>query len=80
MILGKEANLNEDSLRQRFIGESVLAVELVQMCRRSRPAIRGYDAPIDDWGEGKCPDVPDVIKPRNVKVLDEGLFVRVIAV
>ena len=24
--------------------------------------------------------MPDVIKPRNVKVLDEGLFVRVIAV
>lgn len=80
MVLGKEANLNEDSLRQRFIGESVLAVELVQMCRRSRPAIRGYDAPIDDWGEGKSSDVPDVIEPRDMKVLNEGLFVCVVAV
>lgn len=80
MVLGKEANLNEDSLRQRFIGESVLAVELVQMCGWSRPAIRGYDAPIDDWGEGKSSDVPDVIEPRDVKVLDEALFVGVVAV
>ena len=47
---------------------------------RRRPAIGGNNAVVDDWGEGKCPDMPDVIKPRNVKVLDEGLFVRVIAV
>lgn len=80
MVLGKEANLNDDSLRQRFIGESVLAVELVQMRRRSRPAIRGYDAPIDDWGEGKSSDVPDVIEPRDMKVLNEGHFVCVVAV
>ena len=80
MVLGKEANLNEDSLRQRFIGESVLAVELVQMCGWSRPAIRGYDAPIDDWGEGKSSDVPNAVEPRDVEVFDEGLFVCVVAV
>ena len=57
-----------------------MAVELVQMCGWSRPAIRGYDAPIDDWGEGKSSDVPDVIEPRDVKVLDEALFVGVVAV
>ena len=45
-----------------------------------RPAIGGNNAVVDDWGEAKSPDMPDVIKPRNVKVLDEGLFVRVIAV
>ena len=55
-------------------------VQLVQMRGRRRPAIGGNNAVVDDWGEGKCPDMPDVIKPRNVKVLDEGLFVRVIAV
>lgn len=47
---------------------------------RRRPAIGGNNAVVDDWGEGKCPDMPDVIEPRDVKVLDEGLFVRVIAV
>ena len=47
---------------------------------RRRPAIGGNNAVVDDRGEGKCPDMPDVIKPRDVKVLDEGLFVRVIAV
>lgn len=57
-----------------------MAVELVQLCGWSRPAICGYDAPIDDWGEGKCSDVPDVIEPRDVKVLDEALFVGVVAV
>lgn len=50
------------------------------MCGWSRPAIRGYNAPIDDWGEGKSSDVPDVIEPRDVKVLDEALFVGVVAV
>ena len=55
-------------------------VQLVQMRGWRRPAIGGNNAVVDDWGEGKCPDMPDVIKPRNVKVLDEGLFVRVIAV
>lgn len=50
------------------------------MCGRRRAAIGGNNAVVDDWGEGKCPDMPDVIKPRNMKVLDEGLFVRVIAV
>lgn len=50
------------------------------MCGWSRPAIRGYDAPIDDWGEGKCSDVPDVIEPRDVEVFDEGLLVCVVAV
>lgn len=55
-------------------------VQLVQLCGRRRPAIGGNNAVVDDWGEGKSPDMPDVIKPRNVKVLDEGLFVRVIAV
>lgn len=80
MVLGEEANLDEDSLRQRLIGESVLVVQLVQLCRRGRSAIRGNDAPVDDGSEGKRSDVPDVIEPRDVKVFDEALFVGVVAV
>ncbi len=46
----------------------------------SGPAICGDNAPIDDWGEGKCSDVPDVIEPRDVEIFDAGLFVCVVAV